>query len=371
MVTEAKLEQASPTNGPVHGNETGQESDTHGTAPRKRQLFEQSTQYNHWRFTQKSLDAMRARANKDAIEAIKAHIQEEQQLRLAQGGAAEEDLMAEIEFLSPSDEQTLLSFYERFIKQIYQRWKLTSEMWATTLVYFKRFYLENTTMDFHPKDIILTCMFLARKTDNILLPIDDFSKMMGTPAKLILGYESLVCQSLRFHFTASSDNIEKLSLTYETAIKTIDTLMHTDVCFLYQPSQIALAAMKIAAQKEGYDFESYVAFKFLSKPETKEKYETTLLPILQSIEKIFNEDLRCNDVERAVATAIDRRLKKCKDPIKNPESLLYKKRQQEAEEGSNDDDDDDDDDDGSADGGEGRSAKRTKLENTVGPQQNS
>ncbi|KAF9159874.1 hypothetical protein DFQ26_006100 [Actinomortierella ambigua] len=330
-MADVKQEPVSPANG--SGNGEGADADI--PLPKKRQLYEQSTQYNHWRFTQKSLDEMRARANKDAIEAIKSHIEEERQLRIAQDLPVE-DLTAEIEFLAPGEEQTLLSFYERFIKQIYQRWKLSSDMWATTLVYFKRFYLENTTMDFHPKDIIVTCMFLARKTDNILMPIDEFSRMMAIPAKVILGYESL----------ASSDNMEKLSQTYESAIKTIDTLMHTDVCFLYQPSQIALAAMRIAAQKEGYDFESYIAFKFLPKPETKENYEKILLPILRSIEKIFNEDPRCKDVERAVATAIDRRLKKCKDPIKNPESLLYKKRQQEAEEAGNDDDDDDDDDDG-------------------------
>ncbi|KAG0231932.1 hypothetical protein BGW41_002015 [Actinomortierella wolfii] len=167
---------------------------------------------------------------------------------------------------------------------------------------------------------------------------------------------------------ASTDNMDKLSQTYEAAIEILDTLMHTDVCFLYQPSQIALAAMRIAAMKEGFDFENYVNFKFMSKPEIKEKYETILLPILLSIEKIFNEDPRCKDTSRAVVTAIDRRLKQCKDPIKNPDSLLYKQRHQGVEEGGNDDDDDDDDDVDGGESGDSRSVKRTKLENSMGPQ---
>jgi len=49
--------------------------------------------------------------------------------------------------------------------------------------------------------------------------------------------------------------MEKLQRVYETALRTIDTSLHTDLCFLYQPSQIALAAMRIACKEESYDFE--------------------------------------------------------------------------------------------------------------------
>ncbi|KAG0231931.1 hypothetical protein BGW41_002014 [Actinomortierella wolfii] len=153
MTADAKHEQTSSA---IDGPPEQKTENTSGQ-PKKRQLFEQSTQYNHWRFTQQKLDEIRARANKDAIDAIKTHIEEERQLRLAQGLPVD-DLETEMEFLTPSDEQSLLGYYERMIKQIYTHWKLKSEMWeydnATALVYFKRFYLENTTMDFHPKDIM-------------------------------------------------------------------------------------------------------------------------------------------------------------------------------------------------------------------------
>jgi len=53
--------------------------------------------------------------------------------------------------------------------------------------------------------------------------------------------------------------MEKLQKVYDKAVDLIDTLLYTDLCFLYQPSQIALAAMKIACRQESYDFEKYVS----------------------------------------------------------------------------------------------------------------
>lgn len=34
---------------------------------------------------------------------------------------------------------------------------------ATALHYFKRFYLRNSVMDYHPKEILVTCVYLACK----------------------------------------------------------------------------------------------------------------------------------------------------------------------------------------------------------------
>lgn len=44
-------------------------------------------------------------------------------------------------------------------------------------------------------------MFLARKTENYLMSIEDFSKVLKSPAESILQLEFLVCKTLRFHFT--------------------------------------------------------------------------------------------------------------------------------------------------------------------------
>jgi cyclin H len=66
----------------------------------------------------------------------------------------------------------------------------------------------------------------------------------------------------------------------------------------------------------------YANYKFKSNETTAQKYTETLLPILVQIEKVLNEDPRCIEVEKSVATGIDERLKLCKDPAKNPDSLM-------------------------------------------------
>ena len=95
---------------------------------------------------------------------------------------------------------------------------------ATSMSYLKRFYLGNTVMDHHPKNVMcvlspgfsarhkkalmsrvdvshrLTCVFLATKTENFPISIDTFSSRVKTPPTDILSLEFLVSQSLKFEY---------------------------------------------------------------------------------------------------------------------------------------------------------------------------
>ncbi|KAF9429970.1 hypothetical protein BGZ94_008838 [Podila epigama] len=338
-------------------------------------LYEQSTQYTHWKFTQNELSDRRSKMNLAAVASIQANIAEERRLRELQGMSVS-DLPTELSFPTVEQELALLGFYERKIVQIFRFWKLPSYATATAIAFMKRFFLENTAMDYHPKDVMLTCMFLARKTENFLMSIEDFYAVLKSSAaspEAILNLEFLVCKNIRFHFTihhpyrpclgffydmqAVTDNIEKLQKVYDVALKLIDTSLYTDLCFLYQPSQIALAALRIACREESYDFERYAAYKFKSTEASTKQYEEVLLPILVAVDQILKQDPRCIEVEKSVASDIDRRLKLCRDPAKDPESLLFKQR---AKSTQNDDDDDDDDDDDEGDKN-GRESKRQKI----------
>ena len=60
----------------------------------------------------------------------------------------------------------------------------------------------------------------------------------------------------------------------------------------------------------------------MASEDAAQKYNSQLLPILLKIEKVMEEDPRCVEVDKMVATEIDKRLKMCKDPARNPDSLL-------------------------------------------------
>lgn len=68
------------TNGdtPVDVVKTEDETEVKKTALKN--LYEQSTQYNHWRFTQSGLSERRSKMNQEVIAAIQTNIQEERSL---------------------------------------------------------------------------------------------------------------------------------------------------------------------------------------------------------------------------------------------------------------------------------------------------
>lgn len=68
------------TNGntPVDVVKTEDETEVKKTALKN--LYEQSTQYSHWRFTQSGLSERRSKMNQEAIAAIQTNIQEERSL---------------------------------------------------------------------------------------------------------------------------------------------------------------------------------------------------------------------------------------------------------------------------------------------------
>lgn len=68
-------------------------------------------------------------------------------------------------FLSHTQERTLLRFYELQLRDFCRRFtpSMPRATVATALHYFKRFYLRNSVMDYHPKEILVTCVYLACK----------------------------------------------------------------------------------------------------------------------------------------------------------------------------------------------------------------
>jgi cyclin H len=73
------------------------------------------------------------------------------------------------DYLTYEEEKVLLIHYEYLLKQFCGRFQppLTmANVVGTSITYFKRFYLKNSVMDYHPKDIFLVCVYLACKYRN-------------------------------------------------------------------------------------------------------------------------------------------------------------------------------------------------------------
>ncbi|KAF8314207.1 cyclin-like protein [Clavulina sp. PMI_390] len=308
-------EPIAPTDTPASSTTPGD-----GEAPRV-SLYEASTQHQHWRYSRRTLDAERTNLNAAAVEAIR------QAFEIEDPGSS-----SSIEFLTPEEELLLVKLYISKIGQLCAHFRMPEAVEATACTYLRRFYLRNTVMDWHPKSVMLTAIFLASKTTNNPIPIDTYaSRIPKTTREDVLDLEFLVAQSLGFEFVVwhpyralwgiyldiqtlpdLQNAFNDIHAAYMAAIATVRQARLTDVELLYTPSQIALACWHLAAPG-------------LAEQWARAKFEEAVIPLLGEIKDAIAREGGVPDVERV--RDIDKRLKICKNPEKVEGTKAYARKQ--------------------------------------------
>ncbi|KAK2706946.1 hypothetical protein QYM36_014843 [Artemia franciscana] len=111
------------------------------------------------------------------------------------------------EFLTYDEEKEILMFYEQKLFELCKIFKpaMPPSVVGTGFHYFKRFYLKNSVMDYHPRDILATCVYLAAKVDEFNVSIGSFvANLRGDQEKasgIILNNELLLMQQLGYQLT--------------------------------------------------------------------------------------------------------------------------------------------------------------------------
>ncbi|EDL37165.1 cyclin H, isoform CRA_b, partial [Mus musculus] len=157
-------------------------------------MYHSSSQKRHWTFaSEEQLARLRADANrKFKCKAV------------ANGKVLPNDPV----FLEPHEELTLCKYYEKRLLEFCSVFKpaMPRSVVGTACMYFKRFYLNNSVMEYHPRIIMLTCAFLACKVDEFNVSSPQFvgnlrESPLGQERALeqILEYELLLIQQLNFH----------------------------------------------------------------------------------------------------------------------------------------------------------------------------
>ncbi|KAG5730890.1 Cyclin mcs2, partial [Termitomyces sp. T112] len=219
----------------------------------KRPLYELSTQFRNWRFSPEHLTHLRFSLNAAAVDAIRHTYESEKP------GSS-----AVVSFLTADEELLLVKLYITKITQLCGHFRFPEEVEATAISYLKRFYLKNTVMDWHPKNVMLTTLFLATKTTNNPISLETYTTHIPKTAPSdVLDLEFLVAQSLGFEFAVWHSHqalwgiildiqnyldspVDSRSL-YESALTHVRASRLTDAELIYTPSQIALAAFALVA----------------------------------------------------------------------------------------------------------------------------
>ncbi|KAH7915381.1 cyclin-like protein [Hygrophoropsis aurantiaca] len=300
---------------------------------KKNPLYEASTQYRNWRYSPERLEAVRTQLNAAAVAKIRNTFE-----------ADEPGSSANVAFLSASEEHLLVKLYVSKIPQLCGHFHFPEEVEATAITYLKRFYLKNTVMDWHPKNVMLTTLFLATKTTNNPISLEAYtSNIPKTSASDVLDLEFLVAQSLGFEFAVWHAHralwgiwLDLQSLTdlpedlrpqdiYEIALKHVRASRFTDAELIYTPSQIALTCLSIASPLLS---QRWAASKTASSS-ISEPLSELLKDTLGAINAMVTQNGHPPDIESV--REVDRRLKLCKNPEKVVGSKAYLARIAEEE----------------------------------------
>ncbi|PHT41305.1 Cyclin-H1-1 [Capsicum baccatum] len=248
--------------------------------------------------------------------------------------------------LKVEEEQLLRAFYEFKIQDVCDAFKFPRKIQATALLYFKRFYLQWSVMEHHPKDIMLTCIYAACKAEENHVSAEELGKGIGQDHHVILnnemlslGFDLIVYSPYRalegfisdleeFCGAKDEDQLVALKGSLDTARMEADKIMRTDGPLLFPPGQLALTALHRANTMHGiFDFERYLR-SFLSRQHPDHAISELTVPELLACEQIGKLlTPTSKDVKH-----IDRKLKSCLDPGSHDKS---KKRKHRSKDSSN------------------------------------
>lgn len=233
--------------------------------------------------------------------------------------------------------------------------------------YLRRFYLSNSPMTYHPKEMMPSALFLATKTENHYTSLRSFTSKLGkTTAEDVVAPEFLLTQGLRFTFDvrhpqrgleggfmellalangkapfaaspasrnsgqlqkamldivappgenskakSTADMIRRVQTAHGKAKDILKTAaLLTDAYFLYTPSHIWLSSL--------YVVDEPLALFYLGIKITNVDLENKVLLVLKQCADLLQSSISAEPgkTEMSELTRIDKKLYKCRNPEK-------------------------------------------------------
>ncbi|KAE9026965.1 hypothetical protein PR003_g11153 [Phytophthora rubi] len=257
-----------------------------------------------------------------------------------------------LEFLSPEQEALLRDFYEEKIQESCsaQFLRTSDKVKCCAMLLFKRFYLSNSVMEFHPKYLVPTAIYVAGKVEEQYMSVDTVADQLHVDHKFIIGHEMVLLEGVRFQlimyhpfrallgflddFRAFAKQVLNKDLPatvlqklHANSTALLNNLLLTDLPLLHYPSYLALAALwhvtdEVAASSgekacglESADVLEYIKRSKFAKDQPVDEVSGRLKQITQAFQTIKAEK------ERGGEEAVQRRAKKVKQIYKKLKQL--------------------------------------------------
>ncbi|KAG0574966.1 hypothetical protein KC19_VG306500 [Ceratodon purpureus] len=313
--------------------------------------FTTSTHRKRWILNPNDLTRRYQTANQRAVDALQKYgatrveVQSDGSLTYpGAGGDGENGWKGSLpEHLSIEEELLVRRFYENKIQQVCAAFRLPNKIQATAIMYFKRFYQQWSVMEHDPKNIMLTCIYLACKVEESHVSAEELGKGIQQDPQVVLKNEMIVLQGLEFELIVYTPYRSMEGFIYDLepfvqrmgtaglqalqGLRTaagfiVDKMMLTDAPLLYPPGQLALAALRIANQEEPkVDLDGYLQ----DLPEHKRLQHSCveLMAKLDAIQLLVKESKQPLEAE---VRHIDRKLKYCRNPSLQDEAKGKRER---------------------------------------------
>ncbi|MCJ1403172.1 hypothetical protein MMC11_006395 [Xylographa trunciseda] len=349
------------------------------------EVFRTTTQYRLWSYTQDTLATLRISTNSRAAARVRdalRRIRSQKETSVQHEGNGHSESASQVNCLTVEEEQKLVGFYCVKAMEFADFCEFPTNVKATAVQYLKRFYLSNSPMTYHPKQMMPSALFLSTKTENHYISLKNFvAKLPKTTAEDVVAPEFLLTQALRFTFDvrhpqrgleggfmellaistgtyqpppgskASSKSLQQEMLQLaplekanpkaksSTDLKTRIQIAHgkakealktsallTDAYFLYTPSQIWLAAFMKADEPLA---RFYLETKFSESGGVPSRLLSTLQQCIALLAQ--SPAVKPGEVEIKELTRIDKKLYKCRNPEKMDLVGINKARKREGE----------------------------------------
>lgn len=257
-----------------------------------------------------------------------------------------------LEYLTPAQEALLRAFYEEKIQEsCSQQFLRTSDkVKCCAVMLYKRFYLSNSVMEFHPKFMVPTAIYVAGKVEEQYMSVDTVADQLHVDHKHIIGHEMVLLEGVRFQlimyhpfrallgFMGDLQSFAKAVLTKElpaallqklhaNSCAVLNELLLTDLPLTQYPAYLALAALAMVAdelasdQPEASDSSSLSrvdVVEFIRRSKfSQDQAVDEVLKRLEVVEQVYRDDKQRRAVLAESKEAAEERAKEVK--------LIYKK----------------------------------------------
>lgn len=302
-------------------------------------IYRHTSQYRLWSMTPAELEKKRRQTHERAVATTRKRLDDSDIPRNM------------VDALTYEEEQQLIMTAASKIPSLTDALNLPTQVKATATSYFRKFYIVHSAMEYKPKNILFTCVFLAAKAENKLVTIEKFcSHLSKVQPSNVLDNEFLVLKSLSFALMVMNGyrplrgifldiqavlpnlSYSDLSSLRDKAKEIIIQSFFSDAEFHFTPPQITLAALLIV--REDIMME-YLQNKFgddgLSHLRKSSKViDSKGIDKLSTLLSVLNECKELmltapSQVSPSEAKALERKLHYCH----NPEKMLAAKRKLE------------------------------------------